>query len=832
MTRKLFLFTLFCLISAGSAPAQTWVTLANPNWNITLTDYGYSDFLLDNTPGFEGREYLSGEWGAAVGYQVVGGTNVPAEWLEPHFIFPDWTTSSRFSIVTPIGTTGVNADGLPIAQSVIANPHLEVTQRFEMLDTVLGTPMGITPASSTGAVAFLHSNRYVMKQTYTIKNISGTSLTNVHLFQFLHGLNSQRGLFDNRAHAGPLSAFRYDTTMAGVDPWSIGVGSSSAGLEDFIGFHASTAPDAREIGHYGIEGNGVDAHSSGKPSDGVHLSIEDNWQTAPYSSRQGTDNFAPAQRWIGGAQRWTLGSLAANQSVSFDVLLTIRTGTRVDTGTGSSGGCNGGSSVAGGFDYLFDDVTTAGSCFGEFSRADDAEIVVRVAAGEFDSLSFPTPSKPAQLWKVEFSGGFAGNVTLTLAYDPTILPAGFDESTLAIFQFAGGAWQMLAGTVDTVGHTINVTTDTLGHFALGVDGGTYNITASVTPASSGTATGGGSYATGASATLVATAGPGYVFTNWTESGSVVSSSPNLIFTVTGHRTLVANFTAVGGGVAITTASLPVYGGTTGGGGSYAPGASATVIATPATGYKFSKWLENGVQVSTAASYAFTVNTNRSLVAKFKPVYVIAVTADPPEGGEYEVDAFYEMGEIAKLKAIPFSGYCLVNWTQNGVPVSTATNFTFTVTGNRELVAHFALGHRIDVSAEPNNGGTTTGGGVYGAGDAVTVEAVAKTGYAFLNWTEAGTPVSSSPSYTFTATANSALAANFVALPALAPMAATPETLTLSWPAGGTGWVLQESPDLSPGSWVDSARTVTVIGGKNQVTVPTTASRGFFRLRYP
>ena len=76
------------LLAPLSAFGQGGLTLANPHWNITLTDFGYSDFLLDNTPGFEGREYLSGEWGAAVGYQVSGGANVTAQWLEPQFALP------------------------------------------------------------------------------------------------------------------------------------------------------------------------------------------------------------------------------------------------------------------------------------------------------------------------------------------------------------------------------------------------------------------------------------------------------------------------------------------------------------------------------------------------------------------------------------------------------------------------------------------------------------------------------------------------------------------------------------------------------------------------
>src|SRR6185436_9329092 len=104
-----------------------WLTLANPHWNITLTDAGYSDFLLDNTPGFEGREYLCGEWGAAVGYQLAGGTVVSPLWLEKQFSFPDWITDANFGVKSPITQIGLNADSLPIAQSVLTNSQLEIT---------------------------------------------------------------------------------------------------------------------------------------------------------------------------------------------------------------------------------------------------------------------------------------------------------------------------------------------------------------------------------------------------------------------------------------------------------------------------------------------------------------------------------------------------------------------------------------------------------------------------------------------------------------------------------------------------------------------------------
>ena len=46
------------------------------------------------------------------------------------------------------------------------------------------------------------------------------------------------------------------------------------------------------------------------------------------------------------------------------------------------------------------------------------------------------------------------------------------------------------------------------------------------------------------------------------------------------------------------------------------------------------------------------------------------------------------GETYKLIAIPNEGYAFVNWTENGEVVSTDATYTFTVTGDRNLVANF------------------------------------------------------------------------------------------------------------------------------------------------
>jgi hypothetical protein len=70
---------------------------------------------------------------------------------------------------------------------------------------------------------------------------------------------------------------------------------------------------------------------------------------------------------------------------------------------------------------------------------------------------------------------------------------------------------------------------------------------------------------------------------------------------------------------------------------------------------------------------------------------------------------------------------------------------------------------ISASASPSAGGVTSGGGLVAIGSPVTVVATPNANYSFVNWTENGTPVSTSASYSFTATRNRALVANFVSV---------------------------------------------------------------------
>ena len=142
------------------------------------------------------------------------------------------------------------------------------------------------------------------------------------------------------------------------------------------------------------------------------------------------------------------------------------------------------------------------------------------------------------------------------------------------------------------------------------------------------------------ATAVATAGTGYTFENWVQDGQVVSSDPTYTFTVTKDTTVKPVFS-----INSYTISLSSDGnGSVEGAGDYNYSSTATVTASPNTGYDFVNWTdENGNEVSTSATYSFTVSGARSLKANFAlKSYTIGVTAG--DNGSVTGKGIYYYGE--------------------------------------------------------------------------------------------------------------------------------------------------------------------------------------------
>ena len=143
-------------------------------------------------------------------------------------------------------------------------------------------------------------------------------------------------------------------------------------------------------------------------------------------------------------------------------------------------------------------------------------------------------------------------------------------------------------------------------------------------------------------------------------------------------------------------------------------------------------------------------------------HTVSATATPAAGGVINGIGEYAFGSTATLNAIANPNYSFVKWTENGVEVSTDAHYSFVVTGDRTLVAHFVYGtsYNITATSNPVDGGVVTGTGSYMEGMTATLTATPSDGYTFNNWTENGVIVSSSNIYSFTVNSDRILVANF------------------------------------------------------------------------
>jgi hypothetical protein len=263
--------------------------------------------------------------------------------------------------------------------------------------------------------------------------------------------------------------------------------------------------------------------------------------------------------------------------------------------------------------------------------------------------------------------------------------------------------------------------------------------------------------------LTATPNTGYTFSSWKRGSTVLSTSNPYNATVVDDGTGIDEFTALStvASYSISASVNPNGGGTVSGTGTYSYGDSCTVSATSNTGYDFVNWTEDGSTVSSSASYTFTVSQARTLVANFE-LQTITISAGPNTSGYGTVSGnsgTYSYGDTVSLTATAASGYEFVNWTENGTAVSTSSTYSFTATQDRTLVANFAvISYTISASVDPSGSGTISGTGTYNYGASCTLVCTPATGYAFSEWTESGSTVSSTASYTFTVSGNRTLVA--------------------------------------------------------------------------
>jgi ribosomal protein L21E len=298
----------------------------------------------------------------------------------------------------------------------------------------------------------------------------------------------------------------------------------------------------------------------------------------------------------------------------------------------------------------------------------------------------------------------------------------------------------------------------------------YDLTISSTSGGSVTEPGEGvfSYDAGTVVNLVATPLSYYYFFTWTgDVGTIASvNSASTTITMNSDYSITAHFMIPVIPVTYYTVTMAVNGnGSTSpsvGQHTYAAGTVVSLVATPASGYRFSHW--SGDASGTSLSTTITMNSDKDVTANFVRQYTLTInisgqgTTNPSQGTHT-----YDAGTVVTITANPASGWKFDHW--GGDASGTSTSVSVTMNSNKSVTAYFTeeiTYYTLTMHASPSGGGTTTpsvGSHSYAAGTVVSLSAAPALGYRFSHWS--GDASGTSPSTTITMNSNKYVTANFV-----------------------------------------------------------------------
>ena len=344
------------------------------------------------------------------------------------------------------------------------------------------------------------------------------------------------------------------------------------------------------------------------------------------------------------------------------------------------------------------------------------------------------------------------------------------------------------------------------HILISIEANTasnYDITVSANPANGGTVTGEGTYDTGTTATLTATANEGYTFINWTKNGTIVSSNASYSFTVNAANSgaYVANFSL--NSYTVTASAEPAEYGTVTVGSS--KGNRDDLVYDFEDGWQGwttfqgnttspNSWMHNTAYPTSNNDFTTGYGYNNSDGFMLSESYISgtssgAGTAVTPDN--YLVSPQVRLGgSISFYAGARNTSYCaekfsvMVSTTDNTNAASFTTVGTWTLSLSSagynttpytvDLSAYSGMGYiairhfdcydqwflavdNVTIVEGPDN---STGSGNFNHGETCVLTATPNEGYYFINWTENGNVVSSDASYSFTVTADRDLVANF------------------------------------------------------------------------
>jgi hypothetical protein len=237
-------------------------------------------------------------------------------------------------------------------------------------------------------------------------------------------------------------------------------------------------------------------------------------------------------------------------------------------------------------------------------------------------------------------------------------------------------------------------------------GGQCSVSTVMDPPGLGEVTGGGEFLCGTYCTVTANPFDNHLFLGWMLEGDTLTTENSFSWNAVTDVELKACFLEVLPVYTVSVTASPEEGGEVSGAGQYEQGMTCLVTAVASEGFQFEHWMEGEEQVSEAPSFSFEVEGDRNLVAVFREivapvVYQIELHLEPAEGGAVFGAGMYEEGSLCTVAIALSEHYEFVNWTENGIEVSTESSYSFVVDADRSLVANVEY---VNALSEVEGGG--------------------------------------------------------------------------------------------------------------------------------
>lgn len=309
----------------------------------------------------------------------------------------------------------------------------------------------------------------------------------------------------------------------------------------------------------------------------------------------------------------------------------------------------------------------------------------------------------------------------------------------------------------------------------------------------GTVIGSGEFHYGASCTVTVNPAAGYLFTNWTLNGDVVSTNVSYSFTVVTDVELVANFVEgveIGVGGDATDENLPsrsIYNNTLSeqiytseefgdagvvtsiafynGGSTKTRNFEFYMKNTSKSTFTGNKDWESITESDKVFSGSVTMVANEWTVITLNPPFFYDGISNVVLVADDHTTADVTSGMLCRVFDAPSQAIRTWSVSTNYDPTNTST-YSGTVMNVKNQLRITKSAPSTDpinivVSASPAQGGTVTGGGAYTFGESCTVTATANTGYYFNGWTENNVIISNDSEISFVVLNGRELVATFI-----------------------------------------------------------------------